>query len=344
MLQRSYRPRVCGQLWRRKRLEVMYLDLFGTGRARYDEHPLPGFPSQQPYLLLCYLVLNRHHPHSREMIAAQFWGDYPTSTSRKYLRNALWRLRHSLESAGVPVDRYLQTLGDSIAFTPGQCRLDIELFETTVTHYEHLPGHRLMPEQAVHLETATDLYTGFLLEGCYEEWCLHERERLHLLYLSALGKLMDFHEVNGTYDRGLACGKRILSYDDTHERVHRQMMRLYWLLGDRNAAREQYRRCAKILRETMDVSPMPATRRLYERVINRSLPAGTHSASPPSRPTSTGSGQTAQQLISQALQRLQDLEADVEETKAELRRISGLLQSLVGVANHSSSSAPEDMR
>ena len=79
---------------------MLKLNLFGTGQASYCDRPLAGFPNQQCHLLLCYLLLNRHHPHYRERLAAVFWGDSPTAVARKSLRNALWRLRCALHAAG----------------------------------------------------------------------------------------------------------------------------------------------------------------------------------------------------------------------------------------------------
>ena len=56
---------------------MLELKLFGRGQARYNGFPLPGFPQQQPSLLLCYLLLHRSRPHPREQLAALFWGEYP---------------------------------------------------------------------------------------------------------------------------------------------------------------------------------------------------------------------------------------------------------------------------
>ena len=152
---------------------MLSLQLFGPGRARYNDRPLNGFPNQQCYLLLCYLLLNRYHPHHRERLAAVFWDEYPTATSRKYLRNALWRLRHALLSAGAPVEDYLSISDDSVSFlTSSRYRLDVEAFEMAIARCEDCPGQQLTPEQATHLEGAANLYVGDLLEGVYEDWCL----------------------------------------------------------------------------------------------------------------------------------------------------------------------------
>jgi DNA-binding SARP family transcriptional activator len=324
---------------------MLELQLFGTGQARYCDHPLPGFPNQQSYLLLCYLLLNRHHPHHRERLAALFWSEYATTISRKYLRNALWRLRHALQSVGTPVDEYLLISDDSVSFvSSSRYWLDVEVFETTITRYQDLSEQELTPEQAAHLEEAVDLYVGDLLEGVYEDWCLYDRERLSLLHLNALSKLMVFHELNGTYERGLAYGERILVRDHTREKVHRQMMRLYWLLGDRNAALAQYKRCVQVLREDLGIPPMEETRLLYKRMVHSQSDPSTGSGHrPTSRPVrhedplsiTIKSDDSVQPLAEHALQKLQRLQAIIEETSVELRHIERLISKALLHSRHS---------
>lgn len=322
---------------------MLKLKLFGTGQATYGDNVLTGFPKQQPHHLLCYLLLNRHQLHPREQLAAQFWGDEPTSISLKRLRNVLWQLRTLLEAVGALPDEYLVSTDGGLSFAPSSdYYLDVEVFETAVVRYLHLSGQDLTPEQAARLETALDLYTGDLLSGLYLDWCLIERERLGLLYLTTLCKLISFHEVNGTYERGLALGRRVLAIDDTRESVHRQMMRLYWLMGDRNAALLQYKRCAQILREALNVSPTEATTHLYQQVMRDQWPVTVPrpTAGPPS--PRWGVDEYTRLQVKQALRSLQRLRATLRETDAELLRISQLLSTIESCSEDAQ--APQERR
>ncbi len=307
---------------------MLELNLFGTGQAHYFDRPLEGFPNQQAYLLLCYLLLNRQRSHHRERLAAVFWSEYPTNTSLKYLRNSIWRMRKNLESVGASADEYLSTNNGSVSFNRSSSYwLDIEAFETRVIPYQDVPGHQLTPEQAAQLEEAIDLYTGDLLENVYEDWCLYDRERLSLMHLNALGKLMAFHEVNGTYERGLAYGTRFLAYDNTREKVHRQMMRLYWLLGDRDAALTQYKHCTQILRETLGIPPMQETTRLYQQMLhNQFHPPNWRDRRSAPLPFTVSSDESVQVLAEYALQKIHRLQVSIEETSAELRQIEHFIR------------------
>ena len=316
---------------------MLNVRLFGSGYASFCNQPLIGFPYQQSYLLLCYLLLNRNRPHNRERLAAVFWGEHSTDASRKNLRNVLWRLRHAFQSIGAEADEYVSIKDDSASFsTASRYWLDVEVFETTIARCRDVPGQDLTPEQAAELERVIDLYTGDLLEGIYDDWCLYDRERLSLLHLSALSKLMSFHEVQGNYERGLMYGQRLLDRDNTRDKVHRQMMRLYALMGDRNSALEQYKRCEQILHETLGIAPVEETRRLYQNILQNQfdplvLP-NTGSTLQLVQTTADGPGQP---IAIHFLDKLRHLHTMLEEANMELSQIEQLISNSLSDSKHS---------
>jgi DNA-binding SARP family transcriptional activator len=310
---------------------MLDVNLFGAGRARYSDRLLAGFPNRQFCLLLCYLLLNRQRSHPRERLAAVFWSDYPTPVSLKYLRNCIWQIRKAFQSIGARAEEYLLISDGSVSFQrSSDYWLDVEAFETQVTLSQDLPGQQLTPAQATQLDQAVDLYVGDLLEGIYEDWCLCDRERLKLMYLNALGKLMVFHEAHGAYERGLACGERILAQDDIREKTHRDMMRLYWLLGDRIAALAQYKRCAQILHETLGIKPMEETMRLYQQIVHHQhRPPHSSACHNGPLPWTVSSGKSPESVAEHILQRVHHLQATIDEASAELHQLEPLLREAI---------------
>jgi len=308
-------------------------NFFGTGQASLEGHPLASFPSQQPHLLLCYLLLNSKYPHLRDQLASVFWGEYSTQASRKYLRNGLWKLRQMFEVAQTSLDDYLFVSDESVTFIRSSPYwLDVEAFEMTMEACQDMPGYALTPEQACEMRAAVELYSGDLLEGADYDWCIYERERLSLLYLDALSKLMAYHEVQGSWERGIAYGERILSRDNTREKIHLQMMRLYWQSGNRSAALAQYKRCVQILREELGIAPLQETTAVYQQMIhNQYSPEvqrmGSKGALNGRNDKPGVSDQGLQALAEKALQRVQILQRMLEETNSELRQIETLIHS-----------------
>lgn len=307
---------------------MLRVQLFGKGAACYSGQPLPGFPGQQCYRLLSYLLLNRDQPHPRERLAALFWAEYPTPTSRAYLRNALWRLREALSNVGAPADDYLLCADDSLSFAEMvPYWLDVASFEASVCCYRDVAGVDLIPEQARALEQADRLYIGDLLEGTYDDWCLYDRERLRLLHLGLLSKLLAYHEATGTYEQGFDYAQRILALDPTREKVHRQVMRLYWLMGQPVEALTQYRRCVQILAEELGVAPTAKTKELYRQMVSHRFdpsqwPVHRHDG----LPQRLAQHEAGRPVPEQVLDRLRRLEAVTGRTRAELREIRRLIE------------------
>lgn len=247
---------------------MLNVKLFGPGQAWYDEQPLAGFPQQQASLLLCYLLLHKPYPLHREHLASIFWPDDASPKARKCLCNALWRLRQMLLSMGANPDEYIFIHDETISFrTTSRYLLDVDTFEELANACLPVSADELTAEQVEQMEGGVHLYIGDLLESVYEDWCLYERERLHLLYLHILNKLMLYYGLINQPLQGLVFGNRILANDPLRENVQRQMMWLYWLAGDRNAALSQYKHCVQILWEELKIRPMPETQRLYEQIL-----------------------------------------------------------------------------
>jgi DNA-binding SARP family transcriptional activator len=261
------------------------------------------------------------------MLASVFWPDCTREASLKALRNTLWRLRQMLHTVGVPEEQYLAAGEDRVAFdATSQYWLDIEAFEQGIQQTKKQPGTLLSAEQADQLEKAVSLYSGDLLEGVYQDWCLVERERLRTLYLNTLSALMSYHEAHANYERGLAHGEAMLLKDNTREVVHRKMMRLYWLSGNRSAALAQYHRCVHILGDELGVAPMAQTQSLYEAMCHDRVPQS--GAAGPATPPVSDNGHTVESsctLVQDIIQRVQRLQAVLSETTGELERLQRLL-------------------
>lgn len=246
-----------------------------------DGQPLGDLHPGKVQELLCYLLIYRVRTHSREALASQYWGDSSTALSRKYLRTALWQLRVILgepETGGL-----LLIEPDSVRINPdANFSLDVAEFEEAYLSNYPPPGQALNQTQAEYLQKAVELYRGDLMEGCYEDWCLHERERLQSMYLIMLNKLLWLCEAQGDCERGWSYGTLILRHDPACERTHRRLMRLYYGAGDRAGAARQYERCVAALKEELDVQPSRQTAELYAQICADKLQGNVDSSAPES--------------------------------------------------------------
>lgn len=243
------------------------VSLFGKVDISYGEkktHPIRARKVQE---LLIYLLIFRKHPQPRESLSEALWTDQSAVVCRKNLRQTLWHLQSAFKAFRPSSSFELLIDDDWIHIRlPADFWLDTAKFEQVFDLVNHKRARELTPEDFKAMEFAVNLYKGDLLEGWYQDWCVFERERFQLMYLMLLDKLVQYCEIHQRYDAGLAYGWKIMRHDQAYERAHRQMMRLYFMAGDRTQAIYQYQRCVAVLREELGVEPSDRTKQLYEQI------------------------------------------------------------------------------
>src|SRR5262249_31675626 len=116
------------------------------------------------------------------------------------------------------------------------------------------------------LERAVALYSGPLLEGCYEEWVLPERESREQEALQALETLADRAAARGDHAAAIWHLRKAEALDGTRESAARRLMTSLEASGDPAAAMEVYRRLRQRLYETLSGAPDEATTRLFQAI------------------------------------------------------------------------------
>jgi predicted ATPase/DNA-binding SARP family transcriptional activator len=255
---------------------MLRLYTFGGLRIERNGQPLQ-LPTQKARELLAYLVAFRDRLHPRSVLAGTLWPDLPEEKARRRLSDTLWRVRRTLGD-------HVMTDEEHVWFNPDlPHRLDVREFEERLEKYvgrqrSGASSTDPLSTRLMGLSEAVSLYAGPFLDGVYQDWVFLERERLRGLYLEALGYLLEHHKQTGDYAAALTTAQQLVACEPLHEAAHRELMRLYHLLGRDAEAVAQYHRCRAILREELDVAPAPETTALYEILSRDTLP-------PPSAPT-----------------------------------------------------------
>jgi DNA-binding SARP family transcriptional activator len=307
-------------------MSVLKIGLFGTFAVRYADQPVSGLDARKVQELLAFLLLQRSRAHSREFLAEMLWGQRAPAQSKKYLRQTLWQVQSALASNGLAISSPLLVDGEWVRVNEGaQIELDVAVFELAYDQAQGVPGSGLDEPRADSLREAVAIYRGDLLPGCYEDWCIFERERLQNMYLAMLDKLIDCCMKHGQYEMGLGYGETILRCDRARERTHRRMMRLYYLAGDRTSALRQYDRCAEALASELDVSPSRSTALLADQIRSEQFPAG----DPRLAVTTTPPAQSSDEVLTNVLQRLHQTQKVLalahRQVQLDIQRVENLL-------------------
>jgi DNA-binding SARP family transcriptional activator len=210
-------------------------------------------------------------------------------------------------------DRLLIAETDWVQINPTiELWLDVAVFEEAFALRQ---GKELDVRSAQVLHDAVSLYKGDLLEGCYQDWCLYERERFQNMYLAMLDRLMVYCEASREYEAGFAYGASILRCDRAKERTHRQIMRLHYFANDRTAALRQYERCVIALREELGVSPTRRTQGLYEQIRDDKLDVASQAS-----PTGDANPQTLNALLPEMLNHLKEVRAALSTLQRRIQK------------------------
>ena len=215
--------------------------------------------------LLLSLAVHQTRGIPRERLLAQVWPDADAALAV-----------HSLHSL---VHQLHRLLGDAIGGAApvvhsGEIyRLNAEAGVATDTRsFESLAGRGDRAWRSGDCRAASDCYREAVplyrgdLRAFADDTAVVERERFRAMHLVMLGRLADLACRDGDYSSALESASLVLQFDPGREDAHRVLMSSYAALGQRVQAMRQFLLCERLLRETFDAVPEPATRSLYDRL------------------------------------------------------------------------------
>ena len=215
--------------------------------------------------LLLSLAIEERRGVSRERLLSQVWPEADPGLAVQSLHSLVHSLHRLLGDAiggAMPVvhagDIYRINVEAGIV-------VDITSFDALARRGDREWSAGVWSEASECYRRAVSLYRGDL-HACTDLSALAERERLRASYLSMLGRLADMARREDDCPSAVEYASLVLKYDAGREDAHRTLMRCYARLGQRVQALRQYLLCERVLRETFDAVPEPATRALYDHL------------------------------------------------------------------------------
>ena len=201
-------------------------------------------PTKKLLGLIAYLALEG--PTSRSRLADLCWSDNDEASARRNLRRELHRLRE----AGLR-DRF-ETQRETVCLTK-PFDTDVSQFLTFIERGDLEAGLKRW--------ASGELLEGLELDGAtgFHEWLELERERLIQTRRRAMLELAERLETRGEWRPALELHLDLLRQDRLQERTHREVMRLHYLLGEREAALTQFEHCKTTLEQELGLAPLPET-------------------------------------------------------------------------------------
>lgn len=246
----------------REPISVQLLGGFKLGCRAGTIDSLP----RKPASLLAYLIMNRHRPQTRDLLAGRFWSDLPDDKARKRLSNTLWQIRSALAEIGL--DDLIVSTSSTIQLASGwPLEIDVEEFERRLDDIDREWGqHAARLPLADKLTSVIADYPGDLLAGHYDDWIDAERTAVKDRYTNAIWQAIRLYKGRSDYVTALRYARQLVGDDPVAEEGHREVMRLCALLGQPAAAERQYRNCCQVLADELGVEPSWETTELHERI------------------------------------------------------------------------------
>lgn len=215
---------------------------------------------------LLFRLAAQPDPIPREHLGFLFWpGQSDTSKMRNVTRlcNRLQRL--------LPISSALVLDEEVVSLNLSQVWSDTILFRQLAEDYNRTPRISL-------LTALVDLYKGpfldgYRLHGCveYRSWIVLARRLWERDYLAALQTLVEQSMAVGDFPLAISMARRYLAVEQADDTMHRHLIELYGLCGDRPAAEKQHERCVQVLRRERGCCPTDATYTAYRSAMAGAL-------------------------------------------------------------------------
>jgi len=236
------------------------LRCLGEATLRSPTGQLVRFRSSKHFALLVYLALNADRAHRRERLAGLLWSDSEESKARHSLSQALYAVRRLLDGA-------VRIEGENLELKPEGLHIDaIEL------------ERRLRSGDAA---AAATLYRGDFLEGFsvrgahgFDEWAGRERARVSAMARDALRDAIKSARDRCDWTEVRERAERLVGLDPFDETAYGELMRAFWMQGDRAAALDCYESLKRVLASELDAIPSQETDALADRIRQRPVRGG----------------------------------------------------------------------
>jgi adenylate cyclase len=232
---------------------MLRVRLLGQFDVRLDDKPIELSP-RAAQSLIAYLILNRGNSYRREKLAGMLWPASTEANSRNNLRQALWRIRRSLDPKS---SEYLQADNFAIGFNEkSSFWLDTSILEAPLK--DNWSSDDLMEVAAV--------YQGDLLPGFYENWVVLEREHLRAQYEQKILLLLDRLIRETRWNDVLVWAEKWIANGGSPEPAYRALMIAHSKLGDIANVASSYQRCRDALDDALGLEPSEETEQLFRNL------------------------------------------------------------------------------
>lgn len=208
--------------------------------------------------LFAYLVHRRGQPVRKDVLLEMFWAEAEWKKGYAHLYTTVYQIRKTLDRLGIGLK--LKNYDEGYLLETNGVKIDVEEWEN---------GLRKAPpitQETIHEHLQLiELYRGDYFAEYDYMWAESERQRLRADWYHHASQVGQFLVGTHEYAKAIVLYLRMQQIHPHMEEVYFSLMKLYDLVGDREAVEAQYRRLTGMLLEEFDMSPQEEVRQWYEQ-------------------------------------------------------------------------------
>jgi DNA-binding SARP family transcriptional activator len=251
------------------RLRVRTLGSFAIWRGEQEVRDR-DWRSSKARQLFQLLLTERGRALSRDQVIDVIWPEMEADAAANNLRVTINRLSKALEPErpeGAP-PAYLVQQNETYSLNlESDIEIDAAEFVAAIEEGQLAARRGQRTIAIANLRKGVERYGGQYLPDClYEDWSAVERERLELLFSESAVQLAELLLEDGQPHDAIGLAWRVLEFDRTYEAAYRVLMRAHAGLGERSTALKLFERCVSVLRDDLNVAPLPETGALSQQI------------------------------------------------------------------------------
>lgn len=223
--------------------------------------------SKKVWLLLEYLIYNRHKHISQTDLFELLWPDNNIKNPKNTLKALLFRARKLLEDIGVENAKDILTYHrDSYIWNSSiEVEVDTDTFENYLNRATTSDDERLN-----NIQRAVELYIGdFLPKSSLESWVIPINRYYHSLYVSAVLEAVELLSKKQAHREILQLCQKAVAIAETNELLHQRLISAHINLGQYDEAINYYKNICNVLFSQIGVTPSPELISSYNEAVTR---------------------------------------------------------------------------
>jgi len=214
--------------------------------------------------LLQYLISNRQrHALHKESIMEHLWAEGDDRDFKVALHGVNKVLEPKRPTRTEP--SFVIRQGVSYQLDLDKIWIDVEALEQYIIVGNEAFGNDMTISKSAY-KSAIALYQGvYLPNRVFEDWSSEEREKIQILILGAYVILAEILLDENPLE-SIRLAQCAIAIDKTWEDAYRLKMQAYLIKGNRPQAIKAYQKCADVLDKEYGIDPLPATKKLLQKI------------------------------------------------------------------------------